>query len=100
MLERLVARELGVDLERHALDEREAAGNPRRAPAAGDDLAAPRLELGQVVAQLGELQQRDGAMREPDAILELLDGEPALEVVGAQEVDDRGAVAIAGPQRA
>jgi hypothetical protein len=49
--------------------------------------------------QVAELKQRDRAVRPLDAILELLDGQTPVEVMRAQQVDDRRAVAVAGAQR-
>jgi hypothetical protein len=50
--------------------------------------------------QVAKLEQRDRAVRPLDAILELLDGQTPVEVMRAQQVDDRRAVAVAGAQRA
>lgn len=49
--------------------------------------------------QIAELEQRDRIVGVTDALLELLDGEPALEVMRAQQRDDGRAIAVAGTQR-
>jgi hypothetical protein len=81
-----------------AVDERQPAGNPRRAGGASHDLAAARLQPRQVLVQVAELEQRNGSVGAVDALLELLDGQPPVEVMRAEQIDDRAAVAVSGTQ--
>jgi hypothetical protein len=87
----------GVELD--ALDERQAAGDARRACGATHDLAAARSQLGQILVEVAELEQRHGMLRALDAFLELVDRQAAVEVVGTEQIGDRGAVAVARAHR-
>ena len=103
VLEGLLAGDGRADTRSSTRSTNEKLPGTRGAPpvARARDAAVPRRagSSGRSLCRSPSSISVTAPLRLLDALLELLDGQAALEVVRAQQMDDGGAIAVAGAQR-